>query len=123
MKKINLLNLFLLLVIVLLDGCSVTKVPDDVMNEAIKKDVNLRLMGGGHGSYIFKDTVINEFEATNSREQETPDGTYESIDYTANVTLVDSKTLQPVQKEVKGIIEFHRNEGHWWYESVKLPVK
>lgn len=112
-----------LLFILLIGGCSVTNVPDDIMSTAIKKDVNLRQTANGQGNYIFQDTVVNEFEATDANEQKTFKGTYEVVDYTAKVTLIASKTLKPVEKEVKGTIEFIKKEGHWWYESIKVPTR
>ncbi|MEI6055372.1 MAG: hypothetical protein WCR55_04855 [Lentisphaerota bacterium] len=104
-------------------ACSVPSVPDVVMSTAIKKDVNLRLIASGQGNYIFQDTQVNEFKVVDSKEQKTTRGTYQVVDYTAKVTLIDSKTLKPVDKDVKGTIEFIKKEGNWWSESVKLPVK
>lgn len=122
MKRV-MLSVLILALTVIFSACSVTSVPDDVMTNAIKKDVNLRQTASGQGSYIFQDTQVNEFEVTDSKEQKTSKGTYKIVDYTAKVTLIDSKTLKPVDKDVKGTIEFHKNEGNWWSQSVKLPVK
>lgn len=123
MKRIRFLRFISLLIIVLLSGCSVTSVPDDVMSAAIKKDVNLRQTANYQGNYLFKDTQVNEFEVTDCTEQKTSKGTYEVVGYTAKVTLVDSKTMKSVDKDVKGTIEFIKKEGHWWSESVKLPTR
>ena len=122
MKRVMLSGLILALTVIF-SACSVPSVPDDVLSTAIKKDVNLRQTASGQGSYIFQDTQVNEFKVTDSKEQKTSKGTYKIVDYTAKVTLVDSKTLNPVDKEVKGTVELIKKEGNWWSESVKLPVK
>lgn len=123
MKTVWGLGFIQLMIIALLSGCSVTNVPDDILSEAIKKDVNLRQTAISQGTYIFQDTKVNEFEAVDAKEQKTSRGTYEVVDYTAKVALVDSKTMKPIDKEVKGTIEFIKKEGRWWYESIKLPTK
>ena len=122
MKRV-MLSILALVLTAIFNACSVTNVPNDIMSDAIKKDVNLRQTANGQGNYIFQDTQVNEFEATDCKEQKTPRGIYEVVNYTAKVTLIDSKTLQPVPKDVKGTIEFHQNEGNWWSQSVKLPTK